>query len=415
MPMRHLYPQLVFALLALYAFLAPLGNLARFGSEEGAYGMTSVLLVLIVAATFPTAVLQVRRNALLFSLALLIGWMIGASTYAEDAAAAYLNSLSLLLYLLLAATAYRFVRGERRVVSLIQVYCLGGLVSATATLVDFAGLVDIPGVNELRLSTETGLGYVTQASGAFARRSAMGAYYTLIITLGFLLPVLRPQLPVGRRLLLYAAAAGCLLALLLTHTRAAIIGAALAIAVVLVSTARSPLRLLRRGGMAAAFAALVALAVVHWFPDVRVAYEALLRIDAAAGSGEFYSESDALRLVLFKHALAALAQNPLGHGYSALTGVPGFARVDPHNIITQAIWGAGLFGLVWTVVFGTRFAARSRLLLRRRRSTASWISLGLVLFGALLAFALNNMMHNSLSTGVAWVFLGVYLHVVKGG
>lgn len=402
-------------LLLSYAFLVPLGNLTRIGSDEGALGATTALLVLVVVISFSTSMAQFQRDRLLVSLVMLTIWMLSASLLAVEPMAALTTSATLAIYALAAATAYRYVAEEKLIIRLLIIYCLGGFLGAAATVIDYTGVIHIPGVNETVGSTATDLGYLTRVSGVFYRRSALAVHYGMIITISFLTPLLLPSLSTVRKIFFYSAALTCFVAVLLTHARAGVLAAVISIVLVLAVTANSPARLLRLGAFIVASGAVVAYIVFTWFPDVWNAYQALLGVGDVKSTNDFLDDSDALRLVLFKHVTSSLLSNPVGHGYSLLFGVEGYEErlIDPHNIFSQVIWGAGLFGIGWIIYFVTALVGRSRVLLHSNCREIPLVQIGRIFLAVLTTFCLIGMMHTIISTGIAWLFLGVYLRILR--
>ncbi len=402
-------------LLALYAFVSPLGNLARFGTHEGAYGISTVLMILIILVTFRSSLSKIRNNAILFSLTILVGWMVLSSIFAQDQADAYVKSISLVFYILLAAAAYRYIQNERQILFVVIMFLIGAFMSSTATFIDYFDFVDIPGVNDIRAGTGSKyVGYSMQISGAFPRRSAMAAYYTIAITIGFLMPLLHCKLSRVQQIFYFTTAVSCFFVLMMTHNRAGLIGAVIATTLIPIISARSWKRLLWLMAIYLFFMAIIIFIIYNWFYDVWVAYQILLRIgEVGEDDPSNVAESDILRLVFFQRAMAALLENPFGHGYSLLHGVPGYSgMVDPHNIVTQVIWGMGVFSFFWLIYFTIIFIIKARFLFVKINKKSA-IDIGFVLLGGLLAFFLNNMMHNSLSTGVAWIFLGLLLGLIN--
>jgi hypothetical protein len=373
-----------------------------------------VLLLLVVLLALPSALKTTLREPVFQAFGVLILWMIGASALAPEPLDALVNGGTLVVYLFAAATAFHYLCDDNRIFQLLTALALAGCLGAMATIVDHMGLVDLPGVNEATSATHTELGYIMQASGPFARRSAMAAYYTLIISTCILLPLLCRSLKTGAKVFFFFTAGLCALALMLTHNRAGVLGAAMAAGAVAIASARSPIRLIRTLSIIAVIALVLIAAVNLWFPDLWMAYQTLLGIGGVASADDL-SESDQSRLVFAQLALLSVLNNPIGHGYSLLAGVPGYEGylVDPHNILSQVIWGSGLFGLFWLLFFGSRAAARSLRLLRGRSSKEPSGQLLLVLLGALLAFLLTGMTHTIISTGVAWILFGTLLRLVR--
>lgn len=406
----------VVGLLALYFFVCPLGNLVRLSNEESSTGVSTVLLLIIVLLAARSHLKVLQHERVFQAFALLIAWMIGTSVLAPEPLDALINGGSLAIYLMAAMTAFFYLPNERLVLLLLMALCIGGLISSLITLADFVGLYDFPGVNDHVAATLTGIGYVEQASGPFKRRSAMAAYFTMIIAASFLLSLLYSQVQAVKRIILLSATFCCTLTLMLTHNRAGVLGSAIAVGLVLISTARSPGRVLLIVLSAIVTGLVLMLSLNQWFPDVWDAYETNLGMSEVATTGLSTEDSDNMRLVFADHALSSLLENPLGHGYSLLANVPGFEGilVDPHNMFTQVIWGAGVFGLLWLLYMVSRGVIQGAKLLRGGQMTQTplyWLTLAI--FGALIAFGLFNMMHNSISTGVAWLLFGALLKLEK--
>ncbi len=398
----------------LYAFLAPLGNLARFGSEENSLGMMTIVLIVIVAMGFHAALPQLGRNRIFFALTLLVFWLIVMSIFAPTPLDTFTRGLVLIIYLLSAATAYRFMRCEQKITYLIIIFCFGGLVSSTVSLVDYFGLLDIPRVNEHNRSTYTDFGVFLQMSGPFNRRTSMATYYTMVISMGFVAALLLRKIFIYQRVLLRTAAISCFLVLALTHNRGGTLAAILATVFVLAVSTRSLTRLIKVVLFTLASIVVIGIIILRWFPDLLLVYQALLPKNIFSPLDYTMSESDRLRIVFFQYALQSILYNPLGHGFSLLAGVEGYegTLVDPHSIISQIIWGAGLFGLGWLIYFGSILVIHSRLLIKYRTNNQTYHDLGLVLLTGLIAFTLTGMTHTIISTGIAWIFFGAYLSVI---
>lgn len=397
-------------LLMAYAFLAPLGNIARFSSAEASYGATTALLAMTVAINLLPGLRLLRRDRLLFSLALLTGWMGVVSVLAPNVVAALSGMVNFAMYVLFACAAYRVSWSSESVHRVLLAFVLGGFLSSALTIVDFFGIVNVPGFNEgSGLYTATSLGAVLQASGPFPRRSAMAAYFALLIPVAALMwRRVRPAPPM-HRLLCAATAVTASVALLLTHNRAGLLGAWLAVAIISLVTAQTPGKFLRLLGAGAAAAVIATWVLVTYFPEQLVVYEALLKIGDMRIEGSYVESSDRVRLILFKHAVTSLLSNPVGNGFTLVTGAPGHPNADAHNIITQIIWAAGLFGIGWMLFFGFTIVRRVRRTLSGAGLSHPTMRYGIVIAAALLGWAICGMMHQILGTGMAWLLGGVLL------
>jgi hypothetical protein len=402
-------------LICFYGFLIPLGSIVKFGSEEGALGASTIVLVLVLTASIKVGVSSMFRNETFLFLLLLILWMIFASFFSYDPYVTVKNSLSLILYLLAAAVAYNILKSEARVFWLLFSFCLGGLISGSLTIIDFFGYYDIPGVNEEAIGTRTELGSILQATGPFARRSSLSVYFTMIITVGILFAVLQTGYSNSVRFYFFYSAIICLFALLLTHNRSGMITSFVVPFLVLFFISKSIFTKIKYI-LFAVFFAIVALQILHtFFPDVWYAYQALLQIGNVASTDVHLADSDQVRFELFLYSITSIFSNPFGFGYGLMFGIVEFENgiVDPHNIVTQVIWGAGLVGAILLMLIGWRIMGILRKLYIRRVEVIGSGGAIIIVFGGLISFFSIGMMHTVISTGIAWIFLGLFLSLAK--
>ena len=404
---RDLRYYLVLGLLFIYSFTVPLGNLARFGPDEGAYGVSTLVLLVLVILTLPTSLKVIFKEPILLWFGILIVWILLASAFATDQKTAFINGGALAFYLATAAAAYFYLRDELVIRRLLAVYCFAGLISAGVTIIDLIGVVDIPNVNEAIKGTITDSGYLMQATGPFPRRTAMAVYFTFVIVVGLLVPLVYRRDGILLNLFFLISATVCLLALMLTHNRAGVLSSLIAVFVVLIGSLRTPVRLIKIATVVSVILASFTVAVNVWFPELWRVYSELLGIGIVSTK----EESDATRILFAQHIFLSLEANPIGNGYSLVPGVRGFEAepVDPHNNLSQIIWSAGVFGLAWLIYFIGKAIVRGGLFFRSPRSDSSIGRLLLVVIGALLAFMLTGMTHTIISTGFAWILFGLFL------
>jgi hypothetical protein len=305
---------------------------------------------------------------------------------------------------------YRVNWTVERAHKVINCFIIGGFISSTLTLIDFFGIVDVPHVNDGNaFYTATSLGAVLQASGPFARRSAMAAYFSLLIPLAVLMVLNVKSLSKSTKLFYILTSLTSFVALLLTHNRAGLLGPLIAIVIISISTARSPAKVLRLLGVAVIGIGLVSWLLATVFHSQWVVYEALLRLNNEPVQGSYVTEeSDAIRLVLFQFVMSSLKGNPIGNGYSLLEGWRN-PHADPHNIASQIIWAAGGLGIVWLVYFSVGFFRRIKPRFTKVALRDPFSRYVIVLTGSLLGFVTCGMMHQILGTGMAWLFLGMIL------
>ena len=396
---------LVIRLMVLYVLIAPLGNLMRFDDEQGAYGVGTIIFLIIIVIAADQILKVILRERVFFPIVLLVIWMMAASFFSVDPISTLIRTNTLILYLLGAAAGFYYLSNARYITIFLLAFCISGLVGGFLTILDFQGLINLPGINEISITTRTYLGRTEQASGFFTERSAMGAYYCMIITGGILASILLKQLHITIRVTFALAAIFCTVALLLTHNRAGILSPGLTVGLILISSVRNPSRLLGLLTIGGIFLLLIVWIVSRWFPDTFLVYQTLFGLVENYDSSSV-QESDAIRLKLAEHALSSLLINPFGNGFSLIHNLPNFEYrlFDPHNIFTQIVWGAGIFGLMWLFIVGPRCIMASYKLLSRQ--TISHVNqVTIVVFGTLLSLLLFDMTHSTL-VGVSWFLLG---------
>jgi hypothetical protein len=402
----------VLILFCIYSFLTPLGMMVKFGNEEGSLGITTYILLFIILISFNSVITSVFKSKLLISIFLLIMWLIFASIFSYDIILSLFSGLTLLLYLAAASISKEILYSNNRIFIVFLFFCIGGLISSTATIIDFFGIVKIPGINENSVGTSTELGNILQASGPFARRSAMAVYYTMIITIGFLYAIFINNKSKFYRLLFFISALNCLVALLLTHNRSGVVSAFLIVFSLIFILEKKFINKLKLVLYILLVIILFVFFIINFIPDVWNAYQALFRIGNVVSANNSLEESDTLRIELFQHSLQNLTQNPFGNGYGLISKMNNFedGLIDPHNIITQIIWGAGLFGFIWVIYFGYNFIKFSINIFKFHNKLPIDKTI-FVLLGALISFFVVGMMHTIISTGMMWIFFGCYLHL----
>lgn len=403
------------ALFMVYLFLAPLGNVARFSTAEAGYGATTVLLLAVVGFKLIPNLRVLRRDKLLFSLAILTAWMGVVSFVTPNMLAGLAGAFGFALYVLFACAAYRINWNSVALHRLLMSFVFGGFVCSLFTIVDFFGIVDIPRFNEgAGLYTSTSLGSVLQASGPFPRRSALATYFALLIPLSVQLTRYVKPMRTTHRLICESTAVMASITLLLTHNRAGLIGAWIAVALISLVTAQSPGKFFRLLAAGITVAAIGGWVLVTYFPAQLIVYEALLKIGDMKIEGYYVEGSDQIRLNLFLHAIRSLAANPLGNGYTLVRGLAGHPNADAHNIATQIIWAAGVVGIGWLVFFVVVIVRRLRRLVSKEALRDPTLRYGIVIASGLFGWAITGMMHQILGTGVAWLLAGALIKLTRG-
>jgi hypothetical protein len=323
----------------------------------------------------------------------------------------YMTLISVIIYIFLAITITRIDLPAKRLKIFFLCLTAGMFLSTGLTLIDFLGVADVPLANELHRSTHIAGGNVIQVSGFFPRRSAMAAYFALV------LPALIPLVANFRNTILKAIIAITyflsLVILLFTHNLAGIIAILLSSGLYLlwggqINLIKRMKKIIVIGLLIISFSWLV----TTYFSDVIQVY--LMRIgvpsaiaDVSAKQLSRQQESDNMRLYFLSQALGSLTKNPVGHGYTQIW-TDKYGLTDPHNIITQIIWGAGLFSFVWLGFFGNLMIKLFSFKIRPHNDL--FIYFGALKYG-LLSWFITGMAHTIICTGLAWIFLGMMLNI----
>lgn len=403
---------LSFALLCMYVFMVPLGTLFRFGTKEGDLGMTTVLLVILVSIHVIKSVRLLFNKKTFFIILLLIIWLSFSTFFApENVLAGYKNLLSLLIYVLLAGSMTQINFPAKRLKIFFLCLAAGILISSVLTLIDFAGIIDIPRANELHISTKLSEGFVMQASGFFPRRSAMAAYFALILP-AFFVFFTGSRNNLFRFIMIASFILG-MIALLLTHNRAGVIAILFCSGWYVLLGGRTSVKKKVKTIVVIAILLMTLISLTHrYFNDISKVYMTLFGVSSAIqGMPEYklqrQKESDLMRVYFFSQSLNSLIENPIGNGFSQIK-TERYGFTDPHNIITQIVWGAGVFSLFWLCLFG--YSVIKLFMFRISIHDNLFIYYDALKYG-LLSWFIIGMAHTIICTGLAWVFLGIMLNL----
>jgi len=401
-----------FDLLCIYAFVVPLGTLFRFTSEEGSLGISTILLLSLVTIYISSTVPLLFKKKIFFILLLLVLWFSLSTLFALDSIiSGYKTMAMIIMYIFFAITITKMNLPANRLKSFFLWLVAGMFLSSGLTLIDFLGIIDVPCANELQRSTDIGDDKIFQASGFFPRRSAMAAYFSLV------LPVLIPLFINFSNAMLKIIIAFTyfisMLILLFTHNLSGIIAILISSGVYFLWGDRiNFVKRMKR----IVYASLIILSFFYlvsvYFPDAKNVYFVRLNVPSSLASISAENvarqkESDNMRLYFFKHSLASLTKNPIGHGYTQIW-TEKYGLKDPHNIITQVIWGAGVFSFIWLGLFG--YVLINLFTTKSCRHNGFFFYYDALRFG-LFSWFIVGMAHTIICTGLAWIFFGMLINI----
>jgi len=409
---RFTKDKIAFAFLCMYAFVVPLGTVFRFGTEEGSLGISTILILFLVIAYILKTTQSFFKKKVFFVLLLLVLWFSFSTLFTpEGIISGYKRLIGLVIYILLAITITQIDLSAKRLKIFFVWLTVGMLLSSGLTLIDFIGIVDIPLANELHISTHISGGNVIQASGFFSRRSAMAAYFALVVPA--LIPLFTSLRNTILKIIIQITYFGSLLVLFLTHNLGGIIAILISYGLYLlwgdrINFIKRMKKIVVVGLVFISFGCLV----INYFPDAIEVYLIRLSIPSAIKdvSTEQFArqmESDYMRLYFLSQALEHLAKNPIGNGYTQIW-TEKYGLTDPHNIITQFLWGAGIFSFVWLGLFGYLMIKLFVLKISPHNDLFAYFD---ALRYGLLSWFITGMAHTIICTGLAWIFFGMMLNI----
>jgi hypothetical protein len=386
--------------------LVHFGSLVKFSAEETSRGPSTFIVLTLVVLGARRVVRAFLSERVFWVLGILLIYLVIPTAIGASRTRSVTGLTELIGYVLMAAAVSRI----RLVGSQLLIFwvCLAAalLLSSGLTLVDQAGIVDVPYNNEFTTETRVDGEAVEQATGFFARRSGMAAVFALTISGSLALALAHGSLRV--RLYFLTAGVTGLLCLFLTHNRSGVLGSAAVVALYALLSPR--FRGFRRIGivMAAAILGATSIALVaRYYPEHASVYLAKLGF---IGLAETTWESDLYRIDLFYAAIRSLAVRPLGNGFTHII-IPGGISMSPHNVVTMIIWAAGLFSFIWLPLFGvTVYTYLGRRFGNRSAGSSLSVESDAVTC-ALFAWLVNGMTHNSIFTALAWMLFGVMISI----
>lgn len=403
--------KILFCLVSCYFFITPFGNVFRFGSQEGSLGIGTIIIFLVVLLTFLKSLPMFFVKKIWFTLFLLLFWL-SFSSLCGDVKSAYIGLLQLFIYVLFAMgmTTIKFTSSRLNRLFLLSISAL--LISSALTIIDFLGMVNIPFFNEFTKGVAIEEGFkIVGASGPFPRRSAMASYYGLLLPLIMVYGFLERKR--YKQIFSFITFIIGIIALGITFNRAA------PFAVILVASfffiygaGTTKLRLKIVFGVI--FVSIFSfVATQNFFPNQMKAIK--YKIQLTLGVGNYLEShlvkqqmSDMKRIYLAKETLKKVSENPIGYG---LTNIPINDQeipVNAHNNMTQIIWGAGIFGFFWVILFGVQCFK----IFRTKLEKPYYIYYESIKYG-LLGWLLISMTHTNWATGIAWALFGVMITLKK--
>jgi hypothetical protein len=406
---REIPKSLFLPLVCVYCFIVQFGALFRLSTEESVYGLSTLIgLTLIIIGV--RRILHAFFQEIFFQMVLILAiWMAIAGSSSEyNEGGAMTSAVVFLLYGMLSATLARTYLTEYWLRQIWFFMVLGMGLSGILTIIDYIGIIDIPWNNEIAILSHVDGVSIQQASGFFPRRSAMAAYFSIPIAGAFTLAILHYE----QKLRLFYLVTGSvgLICLFLTHNRSGVLSIVLSLALYIVYTRGlyffQRFRFVFLGLLA--ISTIISVMIIY-FPDHLAVYARKLSFLSSFNSSGI-SESDYRRLYLLQVAIGSWFESPVGNGFTRLpVGVSRF--MDPHSIVTAIVWGTGIFSVLWLPFCAFLLY---RLITRLNQGAVHHRSIYIDATSCgLYAWFINNLVHNSMNTGLAWILLGVAISLSR--
>ena len=397
--------KILFFLVCCYFFIAPFGNVFRFGSQEGSLGIGTVIVLIVVLLTFIKSLSKFFIKKIWFTFFLLLFWLSISSLFG-DVKSAYISLLQLSIYILFAIgiTHINFTPHRLKKLFLFTISAL--LISSTLTIIDFLGVVEIPFFNEFTAGVSI-IGErfkIVGASGPFPRRSAMAAYYGLLLPLIMVYGFLEKEK--AKKVFSFITFIVGMIAITITFNRAAPFAVILVALFFIIAGGGMKLKLKIIFGII--FLSLLGfVAIQTYFPNQMKAIRYKMNLTLQIGTYREEDlirqrESDRNRIYLLKESLGKIAENPIGYGLTKVEMSDRSSVMNAHNNITQIIWGTGVFGFFWLILFGVQIFN----IFKSKLKGPYYIYYECIKYG-LLGWFLVSITHTNWGIGIMWALFGI--------
>ncbi|MCA9230515.1 MAG: O-antigen ligase family protein [Planctomycetales bacterium] len=399
--------------LAAYCFVVQFGTLFRYGSSEIALGVSTLLALLILLLGVNKIPGQIRQSTVFSWLAVLFGWFV-LSSYLSPTGylAAYYRLAQLILYLAMAAAVCSWGCTEKRLRAITLSVAIGLLISSGLTIIDYKGWVNVPRCNEFVAGDfmEEGSGsYVMQAGGFFPRRTAMAAFFSLSAAMSLIM-ALTTRGWLGKSI--YGAAGVCgILAILLSHNRSGVLSIIAGVGAYLLFTKSISFnKRLKVISVSTVLGMGILVVAFTYFPDHVEVYKRKLPFLFPESSDHYsdsQSSSDSVRWQNLESAFKSIASNPVGNGLGNVYN-PERGYMNAHNSFTSLLWAGGAITLLWVIPFSISAFKLLFVNVNVPPNTAHYFD---AFRFAMVGFFLHNMAHDSLGTGIFWIFLAAVISI----
>lgn len=406
--------KMAFCLFCMYGFVIPFGTVFRFGMTENSLGLSTILLLFCEIIYLPKIIYFLFKKKIFFTFLLLVLWLSFSTLLGKPSIimAGYKNLVGLIIYLFWAITMTQVDFPEKRLKIFFICLTIGLLISSGLTLIDFFGVFDIPGSNELHIATEIKGARIIQASGFFYRRTAMAANFALILPA--LIVLATNFFNIFLKVIIIFAYLSSILILFFTHNRGGIIAILFCTTWYFLWGDHIHLfKRIKRIFIAGLFMILIGWLITTYFYEHIRAYLFVLRIPSATAyaiSDHQLSKnkaSDYMRVVFLKRALSSVFETPVGNGLTRIWTMQ-YGFTNSHNIITQIIWGAGIFSFIWLGLFGHTIFKLFKAKINVHDNLYCYFK---ALRYGLFSWLMFGMCHAVIGTGLAWMFFGIMLNI----
>lgn len=394
----NIQTKLLFVIIILYLFTVPFGIVFKSFEDSREFLKPPLInLSFLTSLILLLSILSLKRIQFKVIDSLLLVLFIYISLVTLLFTNNLSNSLySIILFLsnILLVISIENIKIKRSTVhSFFYILAIGSLISSLATIVDGIGIFNIPYFNEK--SSFLNEYDVYAITGPFLRRTSMGAFYIIILITNLLSFFYYKKIIYGLSLFF------SLIAIILTFNRSAPL--ALVIIFLIFIFKRYHINLFNIFKIIILTTVMSTLIMI-FIPNKqnKVVKTKLLTTLFIENKTNAQREADNLRLEVFHQIITKdITNNPLGYGFHDFYFDKMNKNVNVHSNLNLLLYATGIFGVFWIMFFLYYLYKTSKKIVSKE---------GIIIKYSLFGWLLYSLVHTTISTFLAWLFLGLILN-----
>jgi len=381
----------------------PWGKMMRFWVDPDgeARGITTLLAVCLIGLNSISG--NIFRTLMQIpSTLFFVGFLLLSALAAlgiEDPELSVRYAMLLAVYFSVTLSVAAIQLSERDLERILKIFVVSSGLMCIAAIIDYAGIINFPIINE-DYSTfyAEGFGDLKYVTGTFHSRTQLNNFIVIVLgaALGFVF-VEKKFFP--NRLLWLIGTFIIFCTAMLSFSRAIIL-VCVALVMYLFLISKPSVKVLRKTLFVSVLLAAGFLILIHtYYPTVWSGLNTTLPIMTPQKIST--NPKDMIRVTAFRQSLADITDSPLGVGYARIE-IEGLGKVNVHNNLTLLLRAGGPIGLLLVFLFVFPILIKGAGLMPLSK-------LEIPLMSALLGWGIYGLMHNTISSLLFWIFLGLML------